>query len=108
MIDLRNFQDKSTIQLTQVLESYYDTAFRAGLMIIIKLARQILRENPDLDEFVMAMGSWTFWTHDKESTNDNDDRFHSLLTFLDEWDDFFRFTGYPIRFTADGEIVHMW
>jgi hypothetical protein len=91
--------------------------------VVEKMARQILREHPELNEFVMAMGTY-FFTY-KEGGNldpisskmnssynyvyyDTEPFLKPLNDFIGEWDSRLKITGDAMRFTADGIKVADW
>jgi len=116
-----------------------DASDRA-LYLVKREARRILREDPDLNEFVMAMGScyfsykkggkydplsyteeqliqmedneWNFYgAEDGILHNDlsNAVRFQpEFFDMIDDLDADFRISGYPVRFTAEGEELSDW
>lgn len=88
-------------------------------------ARTILRQHPNLNEFVMGMGH-AFFTRkigSRDSTGvvvtedfdviQEDDAPHyiknsPLMRFIEEWDTDLCITGEPMRFTANGRVVRNW
>ena len=108
-----------------------------AIYLIKKEARRILREDPNLDEFIMAMGScfftikeggaydpdtmtdeeWEEWMDSDEYVYsykgiiDNDPKHPFQKEFFDMVDDFneqFSVCGYPVRFKAETKEVHNW
>lgn len=111
-------QDTET--LTKKLKKHYKKADKLAIKIVEQLARKILRNDPELKEFTMAMGVYFFTDFNDEivdvlerrmNTNYNYDYFPSkpsfkpLIDFIDEWDDVFKITGEAMRFTAYGEVI---
>lgn len=90
---------------------------------VIKLARTILKNHPEYDEFIIAMGSY-FFTNKKTGQNItpmeenyrnnqyvSDDRykyFKPLNDFILKWNDNLYLTGMGIRFKAKGKIKRHW
>jgi hypothetical protein len=91
--------------------------------VVEKMARQILREHPELNEFVMAMGTY-FFTY-KEGGNldpisskmnssynyvyyDTEPFLKPLNDFIGEWDSRLKITGDAMRFTAKSEKITDW
>lgn len=109
----------------QAATDYYMKASKCASEYVEQEARKILVEHPELNEFVMAMGSWHFsWkvgaTDDKgivieeymnnvildgeiEFIDDSD-----LAYFMAEWDSVLKITGEPMRFTAKGKMRRDW
>lgn len=94
------------------LQHHYDRARSIGLAIIEREARKVLKDDPTIKEFVMAMGSATFtclYDGGEELLHVEDvDSSLDLKFILDEWDDVFKFTGEPMRFTATGPVRREW
>jgi hypothetical protein len=93
------------------IEHYLFAAERVASKTVEKLARKILCENVDLDEFVMAMGTWSFTIKHKkpsEDADDNEKRFDEIREFISKWDKKLKITGEAMRFTADGEKITNW
>lgn len=87
-----------------------------ALALLEQRARAVLRRNPQLKEFVMAMGSAHFEAHDGEQVGicmspwSHDYRKYTrpVDEVLDDFDDVLKLTGTPMRFTADGPVVTDW
>lgn len=108
-------------KLKEKISNYYDSAFDLSIQLVEKLARQFLKDNSQFDEFVMAMGSW-FFTYKVGVRDHNGDKVkkgntccHDVLPnmkeicdFIDEWDMVLKITGYPMRFTASGNVITDW
>ena len=103
----------------KLIHYHYSEAERLASAVVEKKARAILRQHPNLDEFVMAMGGWFFTKKDKdatgysmilhESSGDHCPKYMTgIRNFIDEWDDVLKTTGEPMRFTANGEKVTEW
>lgn len=84
---------------------HYNKARIIALDNIEHTARMILRNNPNLKEFVMGNG--TFFFLDKE---DHPLPFtHTKIsTFIYKWDSTFKLTGNPMRFTTKGKKITNW
>ncbi len=120
-----------------VWEKKRSELYQAGLEFIEQEARKILKAHPNLDEFVMAMGMWTFdyktplqyprgnsWSREIAAMGGGHQTSHGwqwrscegvayitdspLGKFMDEWDESMHFTGTPMRFTADGPKRTEW
>lgn len=91
------------------IRKQYEQVCETATQVVEEQARKILREHPNLDEFVMGMGSWFFT--DKEGNNlDETDRAY-LKPFAEifyEWDEYLKISGEPMRFTASGKKVTNW
>ncbi len=109
--------------LLGTVADYYEKAEKTASEVVEKMARQILREHPELNEFVMAMGTY-FFTY-KEGGNldpisskmnssynyvyyDTEPFLKPLNDFIGEWDSRLKITGDAMRFTADGIKVTDW
>ena len=88
---------------------FYESACVAANGYVEELARKILAEHSTLDEFVMGMGIACF-TDKKGDSLDLEDRAYMkpLADFINEWDDFLKITGEPMRFTANGPRITNW
>ena len=100
----------------------YRAAVEAALAEVERRARLVLKRRPDLAEFVMAMGVWSFTGHDGRTVEAYKEHRGSggayryepyqwarpLADFIGEWDDYLKLTGSPMRFTADGPVVTSW
>lgn len=94
---------------TRRVEDLYHRAGVLAIREVEKEARRILKSDPDLNEFVMAMGA-AFFT-DKNGDNhqlQDIDAAEELRDFILEWDEYLRITGVPMRFTADGDKITDW
>jgi len=123
----------------KALQKEYDDALNDASDKAVDLvkdeARKILIADPDLEEFVMAMGS-CFFTAKKDGKynalsytdeefdelsdagfefacsygliDDNLDMYKSFFDMVDELNSDFNVCGYPVRFKADTKEVHNW
>ena len=77
-------------------------------------ARRILKSKPHLKEFICAMGSCFFTTdniyYSYQGVVDIERYayFKTIRDLLDEFDNTFHLSGYPMRFTATGKTVYDW
>lgn len=108
------------------INMYLTEATSVGLQEVERLARKALREKPELEEFIMAMGTaffsykevpeppkgcsdevWDAYSKTKELP-----RTEEVCTELDEFimenDSTLKLTGEPMRFTANGPKVTEW
>lgn len=92
--------------------------------LVEKMARKILTDHNELDEFIMAMGSYFFTYKDggadlqpltqkmNESFNyyyeDSEPYLKPLNDFISEWDKRLKMTGDAMRFTAKSEKITNW
>ena len=91
------------------VEYHYNIASDCALKHVEDLARGLMRERPELHEFVMGMGIWSFGGPDGDSYhNDDIEDIDELEDFIAEWDEVFHLTGEPMRFTAEGEKRTEW
>lgn len=116
-------QSKITImQHDKETQQYYDKAYNSALLYVEQLARKILREHPNLDEFIMAMGSYSFtckagngistwkeiYKNGSYTYTDSFLYFKPLNDFISEWDSVLKITGEPMRFTSNSEKITNW
>ncbi len=105
------------------IENHYYKAYQLGINEVERLARRILREHPNLKEFVMAMGTYFF--NDKNGNivdtltqkmnksyqyyyEDTYKYFQPLNSFIAEWDEYLKLTGHAMRFTKDSQVRTDW
>jgi len=109
--------------LLGTVADYYEKAEKTASEVVEKMARQILREHPELNEFVMAMGTY-FFTYKEggildpisskmnSSYNyvyyDTEPFLKPLNDLIGEWDSRLKITGDAMRFTADGIKITDW
>jgi hypothetical protein len=112
----------------------WEKASNLAIKGIIEEARKILKADNDLNEFIMAMGScfftykelskydifaYTDEEYEQMSADGHDwygardgilhDRFQpEFMEMVDDMNERFHVFGYPVRFTADGEEIHVW
>lgn len=97
-----------------------------ALKEVERLARKVLKEHPNLDEFIMCMGSYFFTYKDKTNkdhlsgyeqrvnkswqyyTVDSRAYLKPLNNFISKWNEVLKITGEPMRFTAEGPIITDW
>lgn len=98
------------------IKTAYQLANTLALEHVEYLARTILQQHKNLDEFVMAMGTWYFTKRvnnaagfeilDQDSTRYLENS--RLRAFIDVWDQCLKLTGQPMRFTAEGPVQTDW
>lgn len=72
-------------------------------------AKRILLEHPELDEFVMGMGTYFFTDKNKNTISLEDLRYaNNLNLFINKWDEYLKLSGVPMRFTATSPVVIIW
>jgi hypothetical protein len=95
--------------LLPIINDYYERASNLAIKAIEHEARELLKNNSDLKEYVQAMGSGFFINNNHEIIDDEQmnelDEFFEML-----WDlnDKFNVLGYPMRFTTEGKIITDW
>lgn len=97
--------------MNKLTKKYYNLAVGLALLDVEKEARKILKQHPELSEFVMAMGGWGFWTKNDEQVNDTfnyESYLEPLTKIFNEWDEYLKLTGTPMRFTANGKKITEW
>ena len=95
----------------ETINELYSEASGLAITLVEKEARKILFDDPALNEFVMAMGScfFTTTTPGRSEILEEDDmdceEFFVLVSNLNEQ---FNILGYPMRFTATGDVIRDW
>ena len=95
------------ININDKIAKLHSKAYDLAIQEVERLARKILAENPELDEFIMN-GSHRF-TYKDRSRNDSPKHDESFLNelndFIYQWGDDLNLYGrYVVRFTATGEV----
>lgn len=93
------------------IQYHVDQAYNLARAKVEKMARKILREHPNLEAFIMAMGSATFSVKGQLYSLGLDERayFRPLDNFINKWDDMLGLTGDPMWITGpDGVIKTEW
>ncbi len=107
-----------------LIDKYYNKASDLALKEVERLARQVLKDHPELDEFIMCMGSYFFTVKNSEEnilpytekmniswnyySEDTFPYLKPINDFIGKWDNYLKLTGEPMRFTAKGKIVKNW
>jgi len=123
--------------LKQKIDRHFDYARDLSSILIEKSAREILKADPNLHEFIMAMGScfftakeggkYDFNTYPTDEAFDDymlngkgyisddgmilpdmDEYYPEFSEMVDEMNDKFNACGEPMRFTANSQIVRSW
>ncbi len=119
--------------IPQEIENLWDQASDMSLEYIRKEARNILKNDSDLHEFIMGMGCciFTAWQEGKyDLTKYSDDEFYTLqdkgfifsdnnlnmsedfqkdfISMVNNLNERFKVMGFPMRFTAEGKEVNDW
>lgn len=93
-----------------------------GYSIIEKLAREVMDKDKRISSFTMSMGVYFFSDYDGYYIDEELGRsgeygvykyykksiFDPLNNFLSEHNEAFKFTGMPMHFVRDGEIITDW
>lgn len=85
--------------------------FEIAEAYVIAEAIKILKKHPNLNEFISGMGLYHFIGKDDNSLLHNLPKYiaeSKLILFIDEWDDFLRLSGNPLRIKADGSVIRDW
>lgn len=108
------------------IQEHYFKACELASNVVEKMARQILSEHKELDEFIMAMGSYFFTYKNKKREDylsaytqkmnaswnyyyeDSEPFLIPLNKFIGEWDNYLKITGDAMRFTATGVKITDW
>jgi len=109
---MRALEELDRKVLNDEIQSHLDKATKLAVDNVEKMAREILAHNPELKEFIMAMGTWFFV--DKHGHHiDNADikeypALEPLFSFICKWDNELKITGESMRFTAFGPKITDW
>lgn len=80
-----------------------------ALKLIESEARKLMRQHPNLKEFVMTMGTAFFYDKHNQIIDSYEYRYlESFSKMLYDFDERFKVVGVPMRFTADGEMITDW
>lgn len=93
------------------IEYYYNKAFKLAINKTENMARRILKQHPNLDEFIIGMGSWSFTRKNGDIEIDTFSPIkyvNNFASLMNKWDELFHITGTPMRFTAKGKKVTDW
>jgi hypothetical protein len=122
---------KDTLRKIDELVNFAD---KLAIDLIKSEARKILQADPNLYEFVMAMGScfftikeggkydiktmtdeeWDEWVeaddyvHEYNGIVDSENFHPEFFEMVEELDEKFKCKGYPVRFTANSQEVYDW
>lgn len=104
-----------------IISQYVKLANETALREVERLARKTMRDNPEIEVFVMAMGSATFHLSKEHMespeyegdsfghVDDEDPRAKEFFDFLEEWNEMFHITGNPMKIKgATGKLVTDW
>lgn len=99
-----------TNKANSLIEMYLNKADKIAEEQVETIARRILKDNPQLDEFIMGMGVWFFTTKKGENLSWDNKRgyIEPMIHFLNKWNENLHLTGIPMRFTAEGPKVTDW
>lgn len=86
----------------------YEKAEKTASEVVEKMARKILQEHNELNEFVMGMGTYFFTLKDGDNLDESSHILKPLDDFIGEWDSRLKITGEAMRFTVDGTKVTKW
>ena len=110
------------MNINKQIETHLDAARSIACNEVERMARKILTDHQNLDEFVMRMGAY-FFTYKDESKaaihpynkyscgygyNDTFKYLKPLNDFIREWNSTLCLTGIPMRFTAKGPKTTNW
>lgn len=78
------------------------------LCLLERAARQVLKSNPELREFVMGNGTYCFTDQRGETAELALREEGAVPLILQEYDEVFQLSGTPMRFTATGPLREDW
>jgi hypothetical protein len=102
---LKQFENQFEEYCVKKSETEYN-----AMLLVKQIAIDILTKEPDLDEFIMCMGSW-FFTYKEDNTaytDDSDSRVADMLNFINKYNEELNLTGMAIRVKADGQARFDW
>jgi hypothetical protein len=97
-----------TMNPNKKIQKLIDQAGQMAMEHVEFMARKILREHKNLNEFVMGMGTCFFSEGEENHRLETYAYMKPLEDFIDEWDETLGITGTPMRFTANGQKVTDW
>lgn len=132
-MDTQSIEDRLN-ELSKEFDKEAEKLSKNAIELVLNQARIILQNDPNLYEFVMAMGSCFFTVKDGGKYDalsytdeewdeycESDDyvrSFHGIVddigfhleffNLVDKFDDMFKIKGYPVRFTATSKEVYNW
>ena len=113
------------------VEKHYNEAYRLALQVVKAMVIEHMTKHPDIQTFCMCMGGWTYhlapgvkrvdedgeeWDMSGEQVGEVDPRRSDLYRewdhpeledLLDEWDEYLKLTGAPIRYDRQGDQLVM-
>jgi hypothetical protein len=89
------------------VEYHYNKAVELALQRVRGLVKKILKENPQFDHFVMGNGDYDFRGKDNNYV-EKEGADQELCDFIDEWDDYLRLTGTPMKIYSTGKVITNW
>ena len=110
-------------KINDQLNGMYIEMEQIASMEVERLARDILKKNKSLHEFIMGMGVYYFKNNKGEIVDvEKSDysvnggysysvakpSFRLLYDFIGEWNEILKITGESMRFTATGEKITDW
>jgi hypothetical protein len=118
------YRRENIIMSKRSVQTHFDRAVADALKVVEERARAIMRRNPRIKEFVMGMGSYTFWDINDNQIEMYHEHYHQwgktvysytskhaykpLTDFMEEWNEHLKLTGSPMRFTATGPVITDW
>ena len=106
------------------IDYHYNAACKLASKKVEHMARSVLNNHPQLDEFIMAMGSYFFTYKNSDSHlgshvekmnasynyyfEDTYKYLKPLNNFIGKWDGYLKITGDAMRFTAKGKKITDW
>lgn len=126
-VKLKNETANTTNPVLCEVAAHYNKTCELASLKVEQIARQILVEHKELDEFIMAMGIYFFTYKSKKRKGqhlsshtqkmnknwqyyyeDSEPFLKPLNDFISEWDNCLKITGNAMRFTATGVKVTNW
>lgn len=122
IIELRRELDSIEEMNVEEFNKRVKNLTEVGYLIIEELSREVMNKDKRIHSFTMTMGSYFFSDYDGCQIDEEIGRsgeygaykyykksiFDPLNNFLSEHNEAFKFTGMPMHFVRDGEVITDW
>lgn len=93
------------------MEKHRDDALKVAEKQLISMALTVMRNHKNCTSFMIAMGTWCFFTTDSwGQLADNNPKSYtkSIIKFIQKWDEDLYLTGNSLYIYPDGKILRDW
>jgi hypothetical protein len=101
-------QENKKVDNNKELDALYKEASKVATSEVERIARKILKEHKNLEEFVIGMGTWFFADVNGTLYDGMYPICKEMDDFMQDWDEVYRLTGEAMRFTTDGPVITEW